>query len=96
MEKENLIKALHSAQLLTQDIREAHTDAVDSENPFAEIAIFDLLEVATSLEQKLKRIVAAAGVSSTNSLGRTSPTTKTQPANTSKVKNSMKTFHPRP
>jgi len=60
MKTENLTKALHSAQFLSIEIREAHTDAVNSGNQFAEIALFDLIEPAMQLEQKLKRLLDAA------------------------------------
>lgn len=60
MKTENLKKAYASAQILAREIREAHTDAVNSENQFAEIAIFDLIEPSVELEQKLKRLVDAS------------------------------------
>jgi len=62
MKTENLTKAYHSAQFMAREIREAHTDAVNSENQFAEIALFDLIEASVKLEQKLKRLVDAAAV----------------------------------
>ena len=62
MKTENLTKAYHSAQFLAHEIREAHTDAVNSENQFAEIALFGLIEETVNLEQKLKRLTDAAAV----------------------------------
>ena len=62
MKTENLTKAYYSAQFVALEIREAHTDAVNSENQFAEIALFDLIEASVKLEQKLKRLVDAAAV----------------------------------
>lgn len=57
MKTENLTKALHSAQFLAREIREAHTDAVNSENQFSEIAIFNLIEASVKLEQQLQQLV---------------------------------------
>lgn len=62
MKTENLNKAYQSAQFLAREIREAHTDAVNAENQFAEIALFDLIEETVKLEQKLKRLTDAAAV----------------------------------
>lgn len=62
MKTENLTKAHHSAQFLAREIREAHADAVDSGNHFAAIALFDLIEEAAKLEQKIKRLTDAAAV----------------------------------
>ena len=62
MKTENLTKAYNSAQCLAHDIREAHTDALTSENQFAEIALFDLIEATVKMEQKLKRLADAAAV----------------------------------
>jgi hypothetical protein len=61
MNTENLTKAFESAQFLAREIREAHTDAVNSDNQFAEIAIFDLIETSVKLEQSLERLMYAAG-----------------------------------
>jgi hypothetical protein len=60
MKTENLTKAYHSAQFLAREIREAHMDAVNSGDQFAEIAIFDLIEPSVKLEQKIKRLLGAA------------------------------------
>lgn len=60
MKTENVTKANHSAQFLVRDIVAAHKDAVESGNQFAEIILLDLIEAAAKLEQKLKRLAAAA------------------------------------
>jgi hypothetical protein len=61
MKTKNLTKAFQTAQFLAREIREAHTDAVNSENPFAEIAIFDLIAQSVELENKLARLAEAGG-----------------------------------
>ena len=43
-----------------QELREAHTDAVNSENQFAEIALFSLIEEAAKMQTKLARVKEAA------------------------------------
>ncbi|SPE60091.1 hypothetical protein SBV1_370075 [Verrucomicrobia bacterium] len=53
MKTENLTKAYHSFDFFFQELREAHTDAVNSENQFAEAALFSLLEEAVKLQTKL-------------------------------------------
>jgi hypothetical protein len=63
MKTENLISAYHSAQFLAREIRQAHTDATESTNMFAEIALFDLIAESVKLEQKLQRLVDAAKAS---------------------------------
>ena len=60
MKTENLTKACDSFAFFFSELREAHTDAVNSENPFAEIAVFSLIEDAAKLEAKLERVKDAA------------------------------------
>jgi hypothetical protein len=60
MKTENLTKAYHSFDFFFQELREAHTDAVNSENQFAEIALFSLIEEAVKLQTKLSVIREAA------------------------------------
>jgi hypothetical protein len=63
MRTENLNLALQAAQTLALNIREAHTDAVNSENRFAEIALFDLISASWTMELRIKRMVEAAAPS---------------------------------
>jgi len=60
MKTENLIKACDSFAFFFSELREAHTDAVNSENQFAEIAIFSLIEQAAKMQTKLSRVKEAA------------------------------------
>ena len=60
MKTENLIKAADSFAFFFSELREAHTDAVNSANPFAEIAVFSLLEDAAEMQTKLDRVKDAA------------------------------------
>lgn len=60
MKTENLTKACDSFSFFASELREAHTDAVNSENQFAELALFSLIEDAVKLETKLFRIKEAA------------------------------------
>ena len=62
MKTENLEKALQSFDLLKQDIRAAHTDAVYSENRFAETSVFSILEMITAIEPKIRRAGVDAGI----------------------------------
>ena len=48
MKTDNLMKACDSFSFYFSEIREAHTDAVNSENQFAEIALFSLIEEAAN------------------------------------------------
>ena len=59
MKTENLTKASHTLDFFMEEIREAHTDAVNSENQF-EPVLFDLMEEALRLQVKLETIKAAA------------------------------------
>jgi hypothetical protein len=60
MKTENLMKACDSFAFFFAELREAHTDAVNSENPFAEIPLFSLIEDAAKIQTKLNRIKDAA------------------------------------
>ena len=60
MKIENLMKACDSFDLFFKELREAHTDAVNSDNQFAEIAIFSLIEQASRFGQQLARLKEAA------------------------------------
>lgn len=60
MKTENLMKACNSFDLFFSELREAHTDAVNSENQFAEIVIFSLIEKAAEMSNQLSRIKEAA------------------------------------
>jgi len=55
MKTENLTRACDSFDLFFKELREAHTDAVNSENQFAEIALFSLIESAAKMQTKLAR-----------------------------------------
>ena len=56
MKAENLMKACSTFDIFTHQLREAHTDAVNSENRFGEAVLFDLLEQAAKLQEKLDRV----------------------------------------
>ena len=60
MKTENLTKACDSFDFFFSKLREAHTDAVNSENEFAEIALFSLIEQAAKMQPKLARVKDAA------------------------------------
>jgi len=49
---ENLVKAAQTAELLLQDLREL----VKSENPLVADIALEMLESATAIEKRLKRI----------------------------------------
>lgn len=57
---EHLLKASHDATLLFEDLRRAHSAAIDAGNRFAEIAIFDAIQAAVKLEQLTKALSEAA------------------------------------
>ena len=59
MKTENLTKASHSLDFLLGELKESHTDAVNSGSRF-EAALFDLMEEALRLQVKLETIKAAA------------------------------------
>ena len=60
MNTENLMKACDSFDSFFSELREAHTDAVNSENQFAEIALFSLIEQAAQINNQLARVKDAA------------------------------------
>lgn len=60
MKTENLLKACDSFDRFFSELREAHTDAVNSDNQFAEIAVFSLIEQAAKLSNQLARLKEAA------------------------------------
>ncbi len=60
MKADNLKKACDSFDFFFSELREAHTDAVNSENQFAEVALFSLIESAAKMQTKLNRIREAA------------------------------------
>ncbi len=60
MKTENLMKACDSFDFFFSELREAHTDAVNSDNQFAEVALFSLIESAAKMQTKLNRIREAA------------------------------------
>ena len=47
------------------ELREAHTDAVSSENEFAKLALFSLIEQAAEMQTKLARVKDAAMLTNT-------------------------------
>jgi len=60
MKTENLMKACDSFDRFLSELRQAHTDAVNSGNQFAEIAVLSLIEQAAKLNNQLARIKEAA------------------------------------
>ena len=60
MKTENLTKACDSFEFFFSELRETHTDAVHSDNNFAEIALYSLLEDTAKLKTKLNRVKDAA------------------------------------
>lgn len=60
MKSENLIKAGDSFNFFLGDLRAAHTDAVNANNQFAEIAIMSLIEQAAKLSLQVARLKDAA------------------------------------
>lgn len=56
MKTENLMKACDSFDFFFAELREAHTDAVNSDEQFAEVALFSLIESAAKMQTKLNRI----------------------------------------
>lgn len=53
MKTENLIKACDSFDFFASELREAHTDAVNSGSKSAEGELFSLIEAAIKLDTKL-------------------------------------------
>ena len=62
MKTENLEKALQTFALLRDELRAAHRDAANSDNLFAESAIFALLEMSSAFAIKLTRAGVDAGL----------------------------------
>ena len=60
MKTENLLKCCDSFEFFFSELREAHTDAVNSDNQFAEITLFSLIEPAAKMQTKLARTKEAA------------------------------------
>lgn len=60
MKTENLIKACESFDQFLAQLRQAHNDAVDSGNDFAEIAVVSLVEEAAKMQLRLARVKDAA------------------------------------
>ena len=60
MKTENLTKACDSFEQFFRELREAHTDSVNSDNQFAEMVIFSLVEQAAEMSNQLARIKEAA------------------------------------
>lgn len=56
-DKETIIKAEQSAKLLTQDLRDAHSSACNSDNDLClAILLMDALEASVKLEQRISLI----------------------------------------
>ena len=70
MRTENLEKACNSFESFFGALREAHTDAVNSDNQFAEIALFALIESAAKMQTKLARVREAATADAAKKKGR--------------------------
>lgn len=66
MKTENLTKAQQAFDLFLSDLREAHKDAVQSGNQFAELAIFHFLDEMAAASRKLNRMVDAANANNAN------------------------------
>lgn len=60
---EDILKALHSANMLAKDLLVAHSNAC-VENRLLEIILFDLLDNAVEIEKHLKKIEAALNAES--------------------------------
>ena len=60
MKTENLMKACDSFVLFRSGLREAHKDAIESKDQFAEIAILSLIQEAAKLSAQLARVKEAA------------------------------------
>jgi hypothetical protein len=60
MKTEHLEKASDHLDLFLNELRKAHSEAVDSGDGFAEIVIFGLLEEFTPLERKFRRAKLAS------------------------------------
>ena len=60
MKSENLNKAHDSFELFLKQLRAAHTDAIEAEEGFGEILIFNLLHQSTEIGWQLARAKEAA------------------------------------
>jgi len=70
MNTTNLNIACEAYAALNTALRAAHTDAVNSEKPFAEIALFALLEPVSKLGAQLLRVKEAAAKTQRTAGGR--------------------------
>jgi hypothetical protein len=55
MNTENLLKACDSFDFFLSELREAHKDAVNAENQFAEIMLLSSIERAAEMQPQLAR-----------------------------------------
>ena len=60
MKSENMLKAHDAFVSFEKLLRAAHTDAIESEDKFAEILIWNTLEEIVSVDWRLKRMREAA------------------------------------
>jgi hypothetical protein len=60
MKTENMLKACETYEVFNSQLRDAHRDAVNSCDQFAEIVLYSLLEEAAKMDNQLKRIKEAA------------------------------------
>lgn len=56
MKSENIVKACDSFEFFYSALGEAHTDAVNANNQFAELVIFSLLESAAKIRARLTQV----------------------------------------
>ena len=60
MKSQNMVRAFEVYSDFEAVLRKAHADAIDAKDPFAEIAIYGLLEEATHKHWQLKRMAEAS------------------------------------
>ncbi len=60
MKSGNLVRAFELYNEFEVALRKAHADAIDAKDPFAEIAIYGLLEEATQKHWQLKKMSEVA------------------------------------
>jgi hypothetical protein len=60
MKSESLTKAYDTYVECEKQLRMAHTDAIEAEDQFAEILIFQILEKMVEVDWRLKRMAEAA------------------------------------
>lgn len=60
MKPDNIIKASESFEVFFGVLRKAHNNAVASENQWAELAMFNLIEKAAELQRRLKHVTEIA------------------------------------